>query len=177
MQPQQLFHRRVSRPLLISEFKIISNVNFNLINSLTFCFRNFEELAFHPNGTVNDLYRPLVISMYHLHLHRWLEVFPREQILIVNGDQFIDDPLPQLKKIESFLRIPNRLSKNHLYFNETKGFYCLRTDIGDKCLRETKGRRHPHVNPVALTRLRRFFAVYNQKFYELIGEDLGWPEE
>lgn len=60
-------------------------------------------MAIFPNGTVNESYRPISISMYHLHLHRWLEVFPREQILIVNGDRLIDDPVSQLKKIESFL--------------------------------------------------------------------------
>lgn len=131
----------------------------------------------YPNGTVNELYRPLVISMYHLHLHRWLEVFPREQILIVNGDQLIEDPLSQLQRIETFLGIPHRISNNNFYFNETKGFYCLRNDSSDKCLRETKGRKHPHVNPIVISKLRKFFADHNQKFYELIGEDLGWPEE
>lgn len=131
----------------------------------------------HPNGTVNELYRPLVTSMYHLHLHRWLEVFPREQILIVNGDQLIEDPLSQLQRIETFLGIPHRITNNNFYFNETKGFYCLRNDSSDKCLRETKGRKHPHVNPMVITKLRRFFADHNQKFYELIGEELGWPEE
>lgn len=65
--------------------------------------RNFEELALLPNGTVNELYRPLTLSMYHLHVHRWLEVFPREQILIVNGDQLIEDPISQVRRIESFL--------------------------------------------------------------------------
>lgn len=66
-------------------------------------YRNFEELAILPNGTVNELYRPLTLSMYHLHVHRWLEVFPREQILIVNGDQLIEDPISQVRRIESFL--------------------------------------------------------------------------
>jgi Sulfotransferase domain len=56
-----------------------------------------------PNGTVNEAYRPLVISMYHLHVNRWLEVFPREQLLVVNGDQLIEDPVAQIKRIESFL--------------------------------------------------------------------------
>lgn len=41
--------------------------------------------------------------MYHLHVHRWLEVFPREQLLIVNGDQLIEDPLSQIRRIEDFL--------------------------------------------------------------------------
>lgn len=66
-------------------------------------YRSFEELAILPNGSINEAYRPLAISMYHLHLHRWLEVFTREQLLIVNGDHLIDDPLSQLKRIESFL--------------------------------------------------------------------------
>ncbi|EDV90425.1 GH23421 [Drosophila grimshawi] len=139
--------------------------------------KSFEELAIFPNGTVNEAYRPLSISMYHMHLHRWLEVFPREQLLVVNGDRLIEDPLSQLKRIEAFLGIEHRVRSEHFYFNETKGFYCLRYDNGDRCLRETKGRKHPHVDPVVVSRLRKFFAEYNQRFYELVGEDLGWPEE
>ncbi|XP_036331397.1 uncharacterized protein LOC118743033 isoform X2 [Rhagoletis pomonella] len=65
--------------------------------------KTFEELAIFPNGTVNESYRPLTISLYHLHLHRWLEVFPREQLLVVNGDRLIEDPVSQLKRIETFL--------------------------------------------------------------------------
>lgn len=65
--------------------------------------RSFEELSILPNGTVNESYRPLAISLYHLHVHRWLEVFPREQLLVVNGDQLIEDPVSQLRRIESFL--------------------------------------------------------------------------
>ncbi|XP_039148340.1 centrosomal and chromosomal factor [Drosophila simulans] len=139
--------------------------------------KSFEELAIFPNGTVNEAYRPLSISMYHVHLHRWLEVFPREQLLVVNGDRLIEDPVSQLKRIEAFLGIEHRVNSEHFYFNETKGFYCLRYDNGDRCLRETKGRKHPHVDPVVVSRLRKFFAEYNQRFYELVGEDLGWPEE
>ncbi|KAL5285732.1 HS3ST5 family protein [Megaselia abdita] len=139
--------------------------------------KTFEELAIFPNGTVNESYRPLTISMYHLYLHRWLEVFPREQLLVVNGDRLIDDPLSQMKKIENFLGIDHRITRNHFYFNETKGFYCLRYDSGDRCLRETKGRKHPHVDPLVISKLRKFFAEHNQRFYELVGEDLGWPEE
>uniref|UniRef100_A0A336MHI9 Heparan sulfate glucosamine 3-O-sulfotransferase 5 n=1 Tax=Culicoides sonorensis TaxID=179676 RepID=A0A336MHI9_CULSO len=139
--------------------------------------KNFEELALLPNGTVNELYRPLTLSMYHLHVHRWLEVFPREQILFVNGDQLIEDPISQVRRIESFLEIEPRIKASNFYFNETKGFYCLRNETGDKCLRETKGRKHPHIDPNVISKLRRFFAEHNQKFYELIGEDMGWPEE
>lgn len=34
---------------------------------------------------------------------RWLEIFPREQLLLVNGDQLIEDPLSQIRRIEDFL--------------------------------------------------------------------------
>ncbi|XP_068147269.1 uncharacterized protein Hs3st-A [Drosophila tropicalis] len=146
-------------------------------NAAQLAAKSFEELAIFPNGTVNEAYRPLSISMYHVHLHRWLEVFPREQLLVVNGDRLIEDPVSQLKRIEAFLGIEHRVRSEHFYFNETKGFYCLRYDNGDRCLRETKGRKHPHVDPIVVSRLRKFFAEYNQRFYELVGEDLGWPEE
>lgn len=84
---------------------LLSFLDFSVLLLKKDCFRyrNFEELALLPNGTVNELYRPLTLSMYHLHVHRWLEVFPREQILIVNGDQLIEDPISQVRRIESFL--------------------------------------------------------------------------
>ncbi|GLV32542.1 Heparan sulfate 3-O sulfotransferase-A [Carabus blaptoides fortunei] len=139
--------------------------------------RTFEQLALFPNGTVNEAYRPLAISVYHRFVHRWLEVFPREQLLVINGDLLIEDPVPQLQRIEVFLGLESRIGRHNFYFNETKGFFCLRNDTADKCLRETKGRKHPRVDPMVITKLRRYFGEHNQKFYELVGEDLGWPEE
>ncbi|VVC97093.1 unnamed protein product, partial [Leptidea sinapis] len=57
--------------------------------------------------------------------------------------------------------------RKNFYFNETKGFYCLRNDTTDKCLRETKGRKHPRVDPAVVTKLRKFFIQHNQRFYDL----------
>lgn len=139
--------------------------------------KSFEQLVLHPNGSINEAYRPLSISVYHHYLHRWLEVFPREQILVVNGDLLIEDPVSQIQKIESFLGLEPRIGTHNFYFNETKGFYCLRNETSDRCLKETKGRKHPRVNPRVLSKLRKYFGEHNQKFYELIGEELGWPEE
>ncbi|GLH00175.1 Bifunctional heparan sulfate N-deacetylase/N-sulfotransferase [Gryllus bimaculatus] len=139
--------------------------------------RTFEQLALRPDGSVNTAYRPLAISMYHTYLHRWLEVFQRHQLLVVNGDALIADPVPELRRIERFLGLEPRLGPHNFYFNRTKGFYCLRNATAGKCLRESKGRRHPRVDPRAVGKLRRFFAEHNQRLYELLGQDLGWPEE
>ncbi|XP_033607717.1 heparan sulfate glucosamine 3-O-sulfotransferase 5 isoform X2 [Cryptotermes secundus] len=139
--------------------------------------RSFEQLALRTDGSVNLAYRPLAISLYHTFLLRWLEVFQRPQILIVNGDLLIEDPVPQLHRIENFLGLEPRIGRHNFYFNHTKGFFCLRNETADKCLRESKGRRHPRVDPMVVTKLRRFFGEHNQRFYDLVGEDMGWPEE
>ncbi|XP_073982824.1 heparan sulfate 3-O sulfotransferase-A isoform X2 [Rhodnius prolixus] len=139
--------------------------------------KTFEQYAIRPDGSVNSAYRPLALSLYHTFMHRWLEVFPRQQLLIVNGDRLIEDPVSELERIETFLGLEHRIGRHNFYFNRTKGFYCLRNDTADKCLRESKGRKHPRVDPKILTKLRRYYVEHNQKFYELVGEDLGWPEK
>lgn len=139
--------------------------------------KTFEQLSIFPNGSINEAYRPLAISVYHNYIHRWLEVFSREQLMIVNGDLLIEDPVPQLQRIERFLGLESRIGTHNFYFNETKGFYCLRNETADRCLRETKGRKHPRVDPEVISKLRRYYGEHNQRFYELVGEDMGWPEE
>ncbi|KAF6206961.1 hypothetical protein GE061_018198 [Apolygus lucorum] len=139
--------------------------------------RSFEQLAIRPDGSVNSAYRPLALSIYHTFMHRWLEVFPRQQLLVVNGDRLIEDPVSELERVESFLGLEHRIGRHNFYFNRTKGFYCLRNDTQDKCLRDSKGRKHPRVDPKVLGKLRRFYVEHNQKFYELVGEDMGWPEK
>lgn len=139
--------------------------------------KSFEQLVLHPNGSINESYKPLAISVYHNYLHRWLEVFSREQLLVVNGDLLIEDPVSQIQKIERFLGLDPRIGTHNFYFNETKGFYCLRNETSDRCLKDTKGRKHPRVHPDVLSKLRKYFGEHNQKFYELTGEDMGWPEE
>lgn len=85
------------------------------------------------------------------------------------GSTLLSRPLPA--------GLEPRIGRHNFYFNHTKGFFCLRNDTADKCLRETKGRRHPRVDPAVVTKLRKFFSEHNQRFYDLVGQDLGWPEE
>lgn len=33
--------------------------------------KTFEQLALYPNGTINESYRPLAISVYHNYLYRY----------------------------------------------------------------------------------------------------------
>ncbi|GFS60577.1 heparan sulfate glucosamine 3-O-sulfotransferase 5 [Nephila pilipes] len=138
---------------------------------------SFEELVLHPNGQVNTAYKAVRISMYSIFFEKWHRVFPRRQIHIVDGDDLVRDPFPEVQRIEEFLGIAHRISKENFFYNKTKGFYCVRNETTEKCLNESKGRRHPEVSEEVIHKLRQFYAPYNRMFFRAAGRDFGWPEE
>ncbi|XP_033861263.1 heparan sulfate glucosamine 3-O-sulfotransferase 5 [Acipenser ruthenus] len=140
-------------------------------------YYKFEKLAIDPNTCeVNTKYKAVRTSIYTKHLEKWLKYFPVEQFHVVDGDRLITDPLPELQLVEQFLNLPPRISQFNLYFNATRGFYCLRFNIVfNKCLAGSKGRIHPDVDPSVVTKLRKFFHPFNQKFYQIIGRTFNWP--
>jgi len=132
-----------------------------------------------------------------------IQVFTKDQIHIVDGDRLVYDPFPEVQRAEAFLGVAHKIRPDNFVYNSTKGFYCVRLpspsvnpvnrDDGgviqsamsnsainaaaaDKCLNESKGRRHPQVDPAVVQTLRRFYAPYNRQFYKMAGRDFGWPE-
>ena len=99
----------------------------------------------------------------------------------MDGDQLVQDPFPELERVQDFLNIGHEIRRDHFVFNNTKGFYCIRgpsrSGQDDKCLNESKGRRHPKISPALIHTLRTFYAPYNRKFYDMVGKSYGWPEE
>ncbi|CAG5893831.1 unnamed protein product [Menidia menidia] len=140
-------------------------------------YHKFEKLAINTNTCeVNTKYKAVQTSIYTKHLERWLKYFPVEQFHVVDGDRLITDPLPELQMVERFLNLPARIGQYNLYFNATRGFYCLRFNIVfNKCLAGSKGRIHPEVDPSVVTKLQRFFHPFNQKFYQITGRTFNWP--
>jgi len=53
----------------------------------------------------NIYFTPLVHSMYALHLRRWLQVFPRESLLLLRFDDLVLRPLTALQQLAGFLRV------------------------------------------------------------------------
>ena len=136
----------------------------------------FEEMAIEANtGRVDRLYRPLQTSLYHVHLSRWLAYFNRSQVHIVDGEALVQDPLPELNKVEQFLGIEHQLTPDMFYYNKTRGFYCQRLpDYGPRCLALSKGRHHPPVKQGILDTLCRFFRPHNQIFFNMTGQHFDW---
>ncbi|XP_013778863.2 heparan sulfate glucosamine 3-O-sulfotransferase 1-like [Limulus polyphemus] len=139
--------------------------------------RPFQDLVFREDGTVNTDYRAVRVSMYSLYIKMWLSVFQRDQILIINGDRMIRDPYPEIYKTEQFLGLEHRIGRENFFYNKTKGFYCVRNYTVDKCLNESKGRKHPPIDPEIISKLRQFYAPFNREFYNLVRQDFGWPED
>ena len=136
---------------------------------------SFEDLVIKSNGDVNGSYNGIKRSIYAHHMAKWLKYFPLEQFHIVDGEGLVDDPLPKVQAVENFLKIDHRITKENFYFNETRGFYCIRNETMEKCLNPSKGRVHPYVKQEVIHKLRRFFRPYNDKFYEMIHRNFGWP--
>ncbi|TSK22632.1 Heparan sulfate glucosamine 3-O-sulfotransferase 1 [Bagarius yarrelli] len=126
------------------------------------------------NGALNTRYKAIQRSLYEMYMRNWLLHFPLEQIHIVDGDMLIYNPLSELQKVEQFLELPPRIVATNFYFNQTKGFYCIRSDGRERCLHESKGRPHPPVNSTVLGQLRSYFRQHNHNFYQLVGRTFNW---
>ena len=114
-------------------------------------------------------------SLYVNHVTQWLKYFPRKQIHIVDGDQFRDDPVTVLSKLETFLGIEHRITKNQFTVNEQTGLSCVHvTGHEPLCLGSNKGRSHPKLTPGHLKKLQDYYQPYNKKFFKLVGHWFKW---
>ncbi|KAM3835028.1 heparan sulfate glucosamine 3-O-sulfotransferase 1 isoform 1-T2 [Vipera latastei] len=133
----------------------------------------FEDIVI-KNRALNTKYKAIQRSLYDIHMGRWLKYFHLDQIHIVDGNTLIRDPLPELQKVERFLNLPSKILSSNFYFNQTKGFYCIRSDGRERCLHESKGRPHPMVNSTVLEQLYSYFREHNEKFYRMINHSFDW---
>ncbi|XP_069756610.1 heparan sulfate glucosamine 3-O-sulfotransferase 1-like [Narcine bancroftii] len=132
-----------------------------------------EEMVI-KNGALNIKYKAIQRSLYDVHMGNWLRYFPLNQIHIVDGGALIKNPLEELQKVETFLNIPAKIKTSNFYFNQTKGFYCLRSDGKERCLHESKGRPHPVVNSTVLEELRAYFREHNERFFQMVQQTFKW---
>ncbi|CAL4146834.1 unnamed protein product, partial [Meganyctiphanes norvegica] len=134
----------------------------------------FEDLVIDSNGKVNNESSYIRHGVYWTSLEHYLEVFPRDQILVVNGDELIQNPLVVIEEVETFLKISPLITTENLYFDEAKGFYCMRSDVINGCLGSKKGNKHEQVKPELISLFRKFYAPHNKHFYKLSGIDFKW---
>ncbi|XP_030629713.1 heparan sulfate glucosamine 3-O-sulfotransferase 3B1b [Chanos chanos] len=139
----------------------------------------FESLTFknRTTGLIDTSWSAVQIGIYAKHLDNWLQFFPMAQILFVSGERLIIDPAGELGRVQDFLGLKRIITDKHFYFNQTKGFPCLKKAEGSSkphCLGKTKGRTHPNIDPEVVQRLRDFYRPFNMKFYQMTGHNFGW---
>ena len=122
-------------------------------------------------------------GLYAVFLKRWLRYFPREQIHIVNGDEFIKRPGNEVMKVQKFLNLDMQIDETDFVYNKTKQFYCIKNKFVDRqtkrhkdsiCLGKSKGRKHPNVSQKTLQAIREFYRPHNEELYKLVGINFGW---
>ena len=136
----------------------------------------FDNTILHPNGTVNSESIEINYSMYDVHYQRWRKWFDQKQILVVNGEELITNPVPLLHEVETFLNVSHYFNNSMFVINK-KGFYCWKRNPqaeNPKCLGSTKGRTHPIISNSTLDKMKEFFQPHVQRFCELADVKFNW---
>ena len=97
----------------------------------------------------------LTISMYYLHLKKWMQLFPRESFLFLRMEDMSIDPYTSMRNITDFLNI------DHLPPQSIKYVFSQRKNV-----RKVKFNLPPESQAV----LSEFFHPFNEKLVELTGD-------
>lgn len=105
-------------------------------------------------------------SIYCDQVERWLRLYPREQILVMQSESFFRDPAAYMARASEFLGLqPHDFGQDDELRREYAG-----SAAGDWAPPE----KYPPMSVKTRKVLRSFFAPYNQRLYDLIGQDYGW---
>lgn len=112
------------------------------------------ELAFSDREIENSAKKPysptssyLELGKYATQIKNWIDVFPSEQMLILNYHDLEVEPINFVKKLFAFLALED------YQINNIKKIY---------------GNQYPTVPPAIIERLDRYFKPYNQELQKII---------
>ena len=98
----------------------------------------------------------LTISMYYLHLKKWMQLFPRESFLFLRMEDMSIDPYTFMRNITDFLNI------DHLPPQSTRLLFSYRKNV-----KNVEVEMLPETQAV----LSEFFHPFNEKLVELTGDN------
>jgi Sulfotransferase domain len=119
----------------------------------------FERMASNPryNSWNFGRWSYLARSRYAEQVERWLEHFPREQMLFLKAEDLFTEPQSVLDNVHDFLGLPA-----HRY---------------DAVTRLNPGAYDDAISPETRARLGDYFRPHNERLRELTGVDFGWDRE
>ncbi|XP_033640365.1 heparan sulfate glucosamine 3-O-sulfotransferase 1-like [Asterias rubens] len=165
-------------PYLLSSnatgMELLDLINGCTKNSGYFMADTFEKSIINSDGEIRSSNQLIAKGVYVRDIRRYLKYFKKEQILALDGEAFINDPYPTVKKVESFLGIRDYFTREYFYFDVQKGFFCLTEPIPNNCMSASKGRPHPEIQDAVLEKLKDYYRPYNKALALLMGVDLQW---
>ena len=94
-------------------------------------------------------------GLYSIHLKKWLQYFPMEQILILENEQFLLESQSVYTKTLEFLELPKFTLSNYKKFQESKSL---------------------SMDPKTRKKLIEFCKPFNEELYDLIGKKFAWDK-
>ena len=116
-------------------------------------------------------------SYYRDTIRPWVETYGQENILFLDGDEFAKNPVNELQKAEQFIGLRPFITANMFEYNESRGFYCIKTTRDDGCMYPGKGRPHPVMREETREYLKEAFRRPNERFFKLIGKRFPWNDK
>ena len=153
---------QTDKPLRMRDFDLCAR---RLVNS----YPALSSKALGNDHRCDGTYHMITISLYANSLKQWIDVFGVENILIIDGDNFVSNPVEELRKAEDFIGLEHKISESDFYYDKQKKFYCIREEGSTGCMSEKKGRPHPSMANSTRKLLKDFIKPYNEEFYKLIG--------
>lgn len=98
----------------------------------------------------HDCHSYLARGRYHEHLRSWLELFPRDNLLILPSEELYRDDAQAYAQIQRFLGVPVRQIPTMPHYNRL---------------------RVPPIAEETKARLREYYAPHNQALADLLGTD------
>jgi len=125
---------------------------------------NYFQRIYHPQAYLSK-------SIYFVHLRRWFSLFNKDQILVLQSEDFYTDPETILQKTLEFLELPKSTLKKYEQYNADGQHFALASSK-DKL----KGKKHEQMDLSLQKQLIDYFKPHNQRLYELLDRDFGWEK-
>jgi len=105
-------------------------------------------------------------SLYHDQLHRWLRLFPRQQLMIIQSERFFGNAAETMLEVAKFLRL------EPFQFQPADQLQRSWDAGAGNVLKMPQA--YPAMDDATRRILADFFEPYNQQLYRLMGADFGW---
>ena len=105
------------------------------------------------NSITYKTYSYMKRGVYADQVARWLDLFPKEQILTIKSEEFFADPATSYSQVQTFLGLPDHPLKSYKKFNAGQ---------------------ESAINPETRSGLLEYFEPHNKRLYDLLGKEFNW---